>query len=151
MGSGNSTRLGGTRSVPFKDLGWALFARRYLGHRYGLHIKVVWANTNTTDVYTAFVFFSSGYWDVSVRRVCFPLFSRRDLRGSPIGEPPDLGLLPAPRGVSPVAAPFFAFERQGVLRKPVIASLQGLFDPALELRHRVNTLFGRTTEPLLHC
>ena len=151
MGSGDSTRLGGTRSFPLKDLGWALFARRYWGHHYGLRTETMWANTHWTTVHTAFVFFSSGYWDVSVRRVCFPLFFWRDLRGSPIGEPPDLGLLPAPRGVSPVAAPFFASEHQGVLRKPVFASLQGLFDPALELRHRVTALFGRASDPLSCC
>lgn len=41
--------------------------------------------------------------------------------GSPIRVPPDQRLLAAPRGVSPLAAPFFAPSRQGIHRVPLVA------------------------------
>ena len=44
-----------------------------------------------------------------------------DGMGFPIRKPPDLRLLPPPRGVSPVAASFIAWWRLGIHRAPLVS------------------------------
>ena len=77
---------------------------------------MVWANPRSlaaTDGITI-VFFSSGYLDVSVPRVCLHytyVFTLGNcplrLLGSPIRTSPDQSLLTAPRGISSFATSFF--------------------------------------------
>ena len=71
------------------------------------------------------VFFSCGYWDVSVPRVG-PAASAavRGTRrvGSPIRTPPDLRPFAPPRGFSQPVASFFAPRSQGIRRTPLILS-----------------------------
>ena len=66
------------------------------------------------------VFLSSGYWDVSVRRVRLPKQGMPRLRaaGCPIRTPAGLRLLAPPRGLSRPAASFIASGSQGILRTP---------------------------------
>ena len=71
------------------------------------------------------VFFSCGYWDVSVPRVgpaatAAVRGSRRV--GSPIRTPPDLRPFAPPRGFSQPVASFFAPRSQGIRRTPLILS-----------------------------
>ena len=68
----------------------------------------------------AFAFFSSGYLDVSVHRVVsfLPMNSEGSFIGCPIRESSDQSLLPAPRSVSPVSAPFIVSECLGLPRMP---------------------------------
>ena len=63
----------------------------------------------------SFDFFSSGYWDVSLPRVCFLSEIQILLcMGYPIRIPSDQCLIPAPRRVSPVIASFIASLCQGI-------------------------------------
>ena len=71
---------------------------------------------------------SSGYLDVSVRRVSpsMPIYSAMGDRGSPLpGSPirisPDLCLLTAPRSVSPFTASFFASWYLGIHHTPFLS------------------------------
>ena len=73
------------------------------------------------------VFFSSGYLDVSVRRVPLlqAMYSPADdssclLPGSPIRTPPLLRFLTASRSFSQFGASFFSFEWQGIRRTPFL-------------------------------
>ena len=73
------------------------------------------------------VFFSSGYLDVSVRRVPLlqAMYSPADdssclLPGSPIRTPPLLRFLTASRSFSQFGASFFSFEWPGIRRTPFL-------------------------------
>ena len=73
------------------------------------------------------VFSSSGYLDVSVRRVPLlqAMYSPADdssclLPGSPIRTPPLLRFLTASRSFSQFGASFFSFEWQGIRRTPFL-------------------------------
>ena len=74
-----------------------------------------------------FSFSSSGYLDVSVRRVPLlqAMYSPADdssclLPGSPIRTPPLLRFLTASRSFSQFGASFFSFEWQGIRRTPFL-------------------------------
>lgn len=83
-------------------LGSSAFARRYLRNH--------------------FVFFSSGYLDVSVRPLT-PLASDQasPWPGCPIRESPDLWMFAPPRSVSPLTAPFIGSLPLGIHHTPFIA------------------------------
>jgi hypothetical protein len=89
-------------------LGSSLFARRYLGNRsFFLFLGLLRC------------FSSPGLLHIPMCSVC-------DTSGSPeVGSPirisPDLSSLAAPRGVSPLAASFFAPLRLGIHRVPFVA------------------------------
>ena len=89
----------------------------------------VWASplSLATTRGITFVFFSSGYLDVSVLRVplSYPMCSDKDdiallMPGSPIRISTDLRLLTTPRSVSPFAASFFSFKCLGIHRTPLL-------------------------------
>ena len=68
-------------------------------------------------------FFSSGYWDVSLLRVCFnaPMYSVHDTQlrvGFPIRKSPGQRVLTSYRGLSQPATSFIAFNRQGIHQMP---------------------------------
>ena len=66
-------------------------------------------------------FFSSGYLDVSVRRVRLLTCRIPHVAvGFPIRISPDQCLLPAPRGFSQATTSFFAFYRLGIHRAPLV-------------------------------
>ena len=90
---------------------------------------MVWAiplSLAATDGIT-FVFFSSGYLDVSVPLVYLyaPMDSVRSntplrVLGCPIRKPSDHSLLTAPRGITVFAPSFIGTWRQGILRAPFV-------------------------------
>src|SRR5690606_13371890 len=88
----------------------------------------VWApplSLATTNGITV-VFSSSGYLDVSVPRVSLPCgipAMRRE--GCPIRKPADQPVCAGPRGLSQLAASFFASESLGIPRAPLITSTPG--------------------------
>ncbi len=87
------------------------------------HISMVWAfplSLAATRGIT-FVFFSSGYLDVSVPRVplLFRMASLYRMPGSPIRIPARLRFLTARRRFSQFGASFFSYEWQGILRTPL--------------------------------
>jgi hypothetical protein len=89
-------------------LGSFLFARRYLGNRdFFLFLGLLrcFSSPGLLHILMDWVYDSSGLPDV----------------GSPIRVPPVLCLLAASRGVSPLAAPFFASLRLGILHVPFVA------------------------------
>ena len=68
-------------------------------------------------------FFSSGYWDVSLLRVCFDtaMYSLHDTQlrvGFPIRKSPGQRVLTSNRGLSQPATSFIAFNRQGIHQMP---------------------------------
>ena len=93
-------------------------------------VLLVWASPRSlaaTDGIT-FVFFSSGYLDVSVPRVrlmwlcIYHTIPEHNLwRVSPFGHPRIKACLAAPRGFSQLTASFIAFLCLGIHRTPLIA------------------------------
>ena len=85
----------------------------------------IWANSlslATTQEITI-VFSSSGYLDVSVLRVCFPItrnFWPSTRRVSPFGNPRIKRIFAPPRGLSQLITSFIVFESQGIHRTPLI-------------------------------
>ena len=80
---------------------------------------MVWAlplSLATTHRIT-FVFFSSGYLDVSVPQVCLPIKGYSDFIGVgyPIRTSTDLFMIANPRGLSQLITSFFASESLGIL------------------------------------
>jgi len=82
-------------------LGCSHFARRYYGNRFCfLFLRLLRC------------FSSPGFLFL------FYEFKKEFFRGCPIRESSDLCLLPTPRSVSPVSAPFIVSECLGLRRKP---------------------------------
>ena len=67
-----------------------------------------------------FVFFSSGYLDVSVLRVGLLLWYVFNVPGYPIRKSTDQELFPPPRSLSQVITSFIASESQGILHAPLL-------------------------------
>ncbi len=69
-----------------------------------------------------FVFFSSGYLDVSVPRVSFLVQDNRSSTGwvAPFGNPRITGYYAPPRGLSQPIASFIASESQGIHHTPLV-------------------------------
>ena len=98
--------------------------------------SLVWAApiSLATTLGITFVFFSSGYLDVSVPRVCLPRLAECLAfcqTGCPIQISWDLGLFAAPPSFSQLITSFFAFMSLGILRLPLFAFF--LFSRWLEL------------------
>ena len=88
--------------------------------------SLVWAApiSLATTLGITFVFFSSGYLDVSVPRVCLPRLAECLAfcqTGCPIQISWDLGLFAAPPSFSQLITSFFAFMSLGILRLPLFA------------------------------
>ena len=86
---------------------------------------LVWAipRSLATTYGITFVFFSSGYLDVSVPRVRLPrLLGGYPVNGMgcPIRVPPGQWLFAPPQGLSQLITPFFASESQGIHRTPLL-------------------------------
>ena len=102
-------------------LGSSAFARRYLRNH--------WPTTDLAAVGALFVFFSSGYLDVSVRPVArrsrnwlaAPPGQALPWPGCPIRVSPDQRMFAPPRSVSPLTAPFFGPLPQGIHHTPFVA------------------------------
>ena len=84
----------------FTGLGWSRFARRYYGNRVCfLFLQLLRCFNSLGCLYPTYEFIGSS-------------------RGCPIRVSSDQSLLPAPRSVSPVSAPFIVSGCLGLRRKP---------------------------------
>jgi hypothetical protein len=88
-------------------LGYSLFARRYFGNRfYFLFLEIL----------RCFSSLGSPTYPMDSDMYTMAL----SMVGFPIRVPPDLSLFTAPRGVSPLTAPFFGSWCQGIRRMPLL-------------------------------
>ena len=100
----------------------------------------VWANPRSiaTTRGITFVFFSSGYLDVSVLRVCL-LSDTHCWVGCPIRKSTDQGLFAPHRSLSQLITSFFASESLGIRHTPLITSFCA--NKSIKLSSRNQSLF----------
>ena len=101
---------------------------------------MVWANPRSiaTTWGITFVFFSSGYLDVSVLRVCL-LFRISFRMGCPIQKSTDQWLFAPPRSLSQLITSFFASESLGIRHTPLITSFCA--NKSINFHHEINRCF----------